>query len=317
MDEQKQQLPVPPNPQQPKSKALFWVVGLSVLSLAGLGTFLALRKGNDDKEPSTDEIIREANNAAPNTTSSNSGSRPNRIESGFPLKRGSRGNLVKQLQTALNSFHGANLQPDGVWGRNTAKALTAAGLSTTIDAATFASVVAGSTTQNAGSNTPDPTARRLTEREVAFRMFDLIKGRSFSHVLALLKKIPNTNVYKTVSNWFQVARNTHFMVRVSLLTGVLEAFAGTQKAQLEAEFARMGLLKNSSTGKWSFPTLGFVDGKLITTRAAAIWDGNSVTMEVPSGTVLGKELYSEDGFTQFKTIDGDTFTVLTNAIQYA
>lgn len=300
----------------PKSNTKYWLMGFGVLGLAGLGTFLALR--NRNKQTSNNStLLQEANGAASISNTTTSGSQLSTSQSGFPLKRGSRGELVRQLQQALNSFYGATLAVDGAWGRKTDFALTNAGLSKYLDAPTFANIVAGSSPHGATSAKSKIAEQNLSAKDVAIRVFGELSRKQFTGVLNLLRKIPNTSVYSTVSNWFMVVRKLNGQVRTSLLSGVLAVFSGSEKAQIEAEFVRMGLQKNQSTGKWSIPSLGFVEGKLITTRKAGIWDGSSVTMEVPSGTVLGTEMFSKEGYTKFKTIDGDIYSVLTEAIEYA
>jgi hypothetical protein len=52
---------------------------------------------------------------------------PVKDANGFPLSIGSTGKYVENLQRALNTRYGSELDPDGVFGSKTAKALSAHG----------------------------------------------------------------------------------------------------------------------------------------------------------------------------------------------
>lgn len=69
---------------------------------------------------------------APTTTVSPGGNfkpaaAPVKDANGFPLSIGSSGPYVEKLQRALNDRYGSNLEPDGDFGSQTAKALSAHG----------------------------------------------------------------------------------------------------------------------------------------------------------------------------------------------
>lgn len=74
--------------------------------------------------------------------------KPTPVASGFPLKKGTKSALVKNLQQALIAKYGASILPkygaDGDFGSETVAALKKAGLPATIDQSTYYVFVQGS-----------------------------------------------------------------------------------------------------------------------------------------------------------------------------
>ena len=81
------------------------------------------------------------------TTSTNTNTTSARNDE-FPLKKGSKGNRVTQLQNAIVKKFGASALPkygvDGMFGNEVAAALVRAKMPTTIDQATFTKIVGAS-----------------------------------------------------------------------------------------------------------------------------------------------------------------------------
>lgn len=87
----------------PANKTRTIVIVISILLVLGTGVFLYLY----DKKKITGTSGTSGKTSNPGTPSTGTGTSGNSnsgssVESGFPLKEGSRGTLVKTLQTALN-----------------------------------------------------------------------------------------------------------------------------------------------------------------------------------------------------------------------
>ncbi len=125
------------NKTQNKRKII--LIGLSVLG-TGVAGFLGwnyLKKKKANQEEDTTSFTETASvNTAPVKNDS------------FPLKRGSKGNRVTQLQNALVKKFGASILPkygvDGMFGKEVEAALVRAKLPTSINESTYNSFVGAS-----------------------------------------------------------------------------------------------------------------------------------------------------------------------------
>ena len=83
------------------------------------------------------KIGKSNNKTEPALPSSSPQHNSNRITykkcSGFPLKIGCKGSLVRGMQVGLNKFHKAKLQTDGIFGKGTETALMKAGFGKTLE----------------------------------------------------------------------------------------------------------------------------------------------------------------------------------------
>lgn len=221
--------------------------------------------------------------------------------SGFPLKKGSKGTMVKALQQALIAKYGAGVLPkygaDGDFGSETASALTKYGLPTTIDESTYYVIVQG------GSSAPDKST-------LANKFLTAATSANFSTVLSLLKQMSTKDDYKQVSAIFSQYRLRG--VRQTLVNGLLGSFSDeSQKQQIRYEFIRMGLRYDGS--KWA---LDGIDGRtIITTEPASIWISATEKRSVPKMMVLGTEISKRLDYTLFVN-KGRYFLVSTKCIKY-
>ncbi|HTF04151.1 MAG TPA: hypothetical protein VK826_08995 [Bacteroidia bacterium] len=266
------------------------------------------------------------------------------VSSGFPIQNGSRGEYVKNLQTALMNKYGANILPkwgaDGVWGSELTKALTEMGLKTTIDNTTYTDYVtgnfAGSKTNNVPANTTANTSivkdviksvlpSWITDPniKIGYQLFDAAKAKNIATTLSLLAKLKNTNEYSAASQGFQMRPYEPPFRKYTLVTGLLDAFKTSpdSKAKLRSEFRRMGLketVKNSDPANydssWALSGLGAASKNVRTTMKAIITDGFNIRVEVPARTLIGRWVSSGNGYTRFRTFDGRALYVRTNAI---
>ena len=247
--------------------------------------------------------------------------------SGFPLKRGSKGELVRLLQQALLNQGGAaadairrtsmrsNGSPDGVFGSGTETALKAAGLPTVINQSTFQQAVGRSSQEASGVTNSQTIARELTQAA---------NSRNLFTTLSALQKIPDVSGYVAVSNAFKASRILGVRV-TSLVNGLLSVAFKTNepgKVKIRAEFRRMGL-QQDSRGVWRIPGLGdlhsaqdwhqYQDDRnllnLAITRRPTVLKLGSGDYRVPAldpNTVVGYVTREYRGITQLVTKDGQT-----------
>lgn len=247
------------------------------------------------------EVLPITDTQAPRVTRS--------VNTGFPLRQGSRGSLVKQLQQALIKKYGSGILPkfgaDGIWGNETQQALLNKGLPTTISQSEFSKITRNSTALVQNSFNPVSLARQLAQG---------INTRNFSIVDGLLARMNSVNDYNAVNTQFKTIRL--FGIRHTLVNALLKFFkASSQQEKIRAHLTRMGLKYDGS--KWSlFGLNGLGEKGVITLRPTSIWDGDQTAVEVPANLYLGREIASSDGFTRFETLDNHELFVHTNAITY-
>lgn len=232
---------------------------------------------------------------------------PARKGDAFPLTKGSRGSRVALLQNSLIQKYGASILPrygaDGIWGSETENALKSKGLPTLIDESTYKNITTGA----------NSSAGAFSAQSLASALVSSILGKNYSSAMQSLKQLRSVGDYSAVNAFFKEKRI--YGVRHTLVTALLKYFP-TYKPEISKELLRIGLKYNGS--QWSLSGLGSVAGNdIITIRPTAIWNGDNLTVEVPANMILGSELQSENGFTQFITKDNKTLYVQTNAISYA
>jgi hypothetical protein len=235
------------------------------------------------------------------TASSSSAKSSTTASSGFPLKKGSKGTLVKTLQQALIAKYGASVLPkygaDGDFGSETISALAKAGLPATIDESTYYVVIQGS------SSVTDKSA-------FAGKFLTAAIAKDFNTVISLLKQMATKEDYKQVSALFSQSRLRG--VRQTLVNGLLGTFSNeSQKQQIRYEFIRMGLKYDGS--KWSLD--GFDGRPVVTTEPTNVWINATENVGVPAMMVLGAEVSRKLDYTLFEN-NGKYFLVATKAIKY-
>jgi hypothetical protein len=208
----------------------------------------------------------------------------------FPLKKGSRGERVQEIQNAIIVKYGKTALPrfgaDGDFGSEMQTALEKNGMPTVIDESTYNVIL------KAGS--PDYSS-------LAKKIFNAMNSKSFSAVIDGLKKIRNTKEYSGTSTAFK--KLLPWMgINKSLVSEMLTTFtSSSQKDALRLEFLRMGLKFDGSA--WTLSGLPESD-LLITTEATEITDPkHNVKVKVAKGMVLGTFLQSKEGWTLFKTLE--------------
>lgn len=332
------------------------VAGTAVV--AGLGYYvLKPKKQNDEGDPQTrftgeDDPTPEVSvrYTAPQTN-------PAPLSTSFPLKRGSRGEFVKNLQNALIQKYGAAILPkwgaDGSWGSEMETALSSKGLKTSIDQTTYTDYITGNFDgSSANTSSPKTTASTISNDiknllvptwivdpkvAIGYKIFDTAKSKNLQNTISLLRSLTSVTDYTSASQGFQLRPwkaevSTSWIgvpsvtaARYTLVTGLLDAFtAQSDKNLLRTEFRRIGLketIKNSNPSTydstWSLSGLGKANRNVRTTMRALISDGFNIRVEVPARTLLGQWLSSGNGYTRFRTPDGRDLYVRSNAIVFA
>ncbi|MTI23078.1 peptidoglycan-binding protein [Fulvivirga sp. RKSG066] len=245
----------------------------------------------------------------------------------FPLRSGSRGELVKQLQQGLLRLGGESAShirstsirpdgtPDGVFGGGTEKALRAAGYSTTVSESTFSKIVGSST--SAQSST-------LSSKAIADELLKAANSRNLFAALAALKQMQNTNDYLAVRSHFSnaIVGGVRVTSPVNALLSVAFKNNEPAKVKIRAEFIRMGL-KQSPSGTWTLSGLGELEtleelqqylkdsqalNVAITQKHTMLRNGQGdyILPAIPPRTIVGYLANNNKGIAQIITENGVT-----------
>lgn len=107
------------------TKIALGVIG-GVIILGGLGTWLYFKNKNKSDEQNGDSLDKGSGDASTKPNYSTGSSSESASNDDFPLKRGSRGERVAQLQKLLvcyGSLPNKESEIDGIWGARTENAM--------------------------------------------------------------------------------------------------------------------------------------------------------------------------------------------------
>jgi hypothetical protein len=220
-------------------------------------------------------------------------------KSGFPLKKGSKGENVRLLQEALIAKYGKTILPkygaDGDFGTETLNALKKAGLSSSITESTF--------------NVLTQTSK-VDKSSLGKDLYNATIAKDFNKVMSLLKSMNSTVDYSAANEVFKTYRING--VRQTIVNGLLSSFTKTdQKEKIKLEFLRMGLQFDGS--KWSLS--GFDGRPIVTNESTTVWINATEGVSVPARMVLGTEVSQRLAYTLFEN-NGKYFLVNTKSVQY-
>jgi hypothetical protein len=304
--------------QQKKGvKYVLW--GTGILAIAGLsywffGSNTATAQVQPDFEP---EEPSKSNKPTPQTTSNTQRPRITGGSSGFPLRKGSKGNNVKLLQQALMRKYGSTILPDwgadGDWGTETQNALISKGIPTVISESDFNKIVQGSAPKT--GNTNSSKGKKFDPLRMSNSLHSAIGKHDFTKTLRLLSYIHTVNGYKSVNEYFKSKRPSFGSgVRMTLVSALLYKYKSSWgKKKLNNHFHRIGLQFNGS--KWSLDGVTLVN-QIKTIRSTRVWNQVGDAMIVPVHTVLGRFEAAKNGITRFITLDGKTLYVNTPMVSY-
>ena len=300
--------------RQMEKKTKYILYGLGAIAIIGTGAFAylqyqkALAKTNNN---SVSDAFSTASLPLPAPTPT----KPNRstASGGFPLRKGSRGALVKNLQNALIKKFGAGILPrygaDGGFGTETLNALISKGLPAVVTSEVFSKLITSS-----GGNSIPYSSQSSPEENLSNRLREAIISGSFSRAIDSLKQIKNVPHYQHVGDIFKKERIG--ATRKTIVTALLYRFpSAAQKKVINNELYRMGLKYDGS--KWALKGMhGISIDQLVTIESTKVWDETGQSMNVPKSTVLGEYLDANNGVTEFETLDRKRLFVKTTSISY-
>jgi hypothetical protein len=241
---------------------------------------------------------------------------------GFPLQKGSRGQLVKDLQAMLNSRHRSGLVVDGDWGSRTEAALVKAGLPTVIDAATYSRLVGEPPTAQTASevvaNWQGSAAELATKAAQGIAYW--VNARDAQGVLTFVTAMRSVTDYSAVNTVFKTiptANRLGTKARRTLVTALVGddmPWTSGQKARFAQEFLRMGLKHNSSTDTWTLSGLGQGLPPVRTLAPVSAWDASGIPRHFPAGSRVGVAVGTSGGVSQVLTPSGETLFIPANAL---
>lgn len=292
-------------------KIFIYALALAALGGGGYLVYDRLRRKKfveqNNIQDDQDTIIIN-NNIPASYTSSNFRSSSSSTNA-FPLKRGSRGARVTQLQQALAKIIGtaamnANGGIDGQFGPGTANALKMSGYPEIIDEATFNKLMGKS---------GQILQVMFNPSDIALKLYRAAQGKNAEGVLAQLKSLKSVSDYSSVNEYYK----KQGFISKTIVTDLLEYAFKTNEAakeQVRSEFQRIGL-KSDDSGRWSLQGVPLFKD-LITLRETFVIDAQSNRIPVRRNTILGDEVRNQNGMTWFKSIDNSILKVPTQDVKY-
>ncbi|MCU0430715.1 MAG: hypothetical protein MUF42_12190 [Cytophagaceae bacterium] len=284
-------------------RMLIYILGVGAIGLAGYfgyQYYLELKKRKE--EPQTPEIFTQGANSRSKSSLPNYGD-------AFPLRYGSRGPKVKQLQLKLMAKLGAgavgSAGADGILGKDTLKAIRAAGLPDLISEEIFITITGGEATLI------------FNPSQVAENLFRNASSESEDGVIAALREMQDTSHYESVNNYYKNIRalRNSFMGR-TIVTDLLNYVFTTSspaKERVKTELRRIGLKENA--GKWSLSGIyGLRD--VITITNTWVRDAKGNIIQVKKNTILGEETGARNAMTYFRALDNTIAMVPTRDVGY-
>lgn len=282
-------------------RVFIYALGLGAIGGAIYFTYLGLKNKRDAGGGTTTPETKKSSGTTFNVY--NSG----HLGDSFPLKRGSRGQRVRQLQQALANIIGleamnSNGGIDGIFGKGTENALRLANYPKVISEDLFKQIV---------DNIPTII---FNPQELAQRLYSFANLQNLGGVLEVLKQIKSVAEYSSVNEAYKKLS----LVSKTIVTHLLDtAFAKDYMAKdkIKGEFLRMGLKYSTTTGKWSLLGLGQIRD-IITIVDTYVVDRNQNRIKVKRNTILGDEQKLENGMTLFRAIDNTLALVPSAHVRY-
>lgn len=292
------------------NKGVYILIGLGVVAI-GATAYYFITKNKTTEDFVSDDLDVSTTEEKTETHSSSGGS-----SSGFPLKKGSRGDLVKNIQQSLIQKYGVAILPkygaDGQWGTELDTALISKGYPTIIDADTFTKLI----TTGGTSTTTTPTADKpkFNPTLLADNLRLAILDDNLSKALTSLSKIYTTKGYTMVNDEFKKTRIDG--VRKTVVNALLSKFwEAAEKKKLNEQFYRIGLKYNGD--QWSLSGIGqILCDQIKSISPTKVWNASGTAINVPKETILGEFIDGKDGVSKFKTMDGKILFTRTNCICY-
>lgn len=297
-----------------KKTVKYVLIGLGAVAVAGTAAyFIVNRNSSTQSSLFPDEI---ATTIEPSITTASPHVRSGSSSSGFPLKKGSRGELVRNIQEALISKFGSGILPkfgaDGHWGSEMQSALISKGFTTTIGADDFKKIITSSGTSSSSENKSPSGKNKFNPSLLAKNIRLAILDDDLDQALNSLSKIWTVKGYTKVNTEFKKKRIDG--VRKTLVNALLTKFFNqTEKKALNASFYRIGLKYNGR--QWSLNGL-VNENQLQTIESTRVWNEEGKKITVPANTILGEFIDARNEITQFRTLDNQLLFIQTKSISY-
>lgn len=299
---------------QKSNTGKYLLIGFGIVALSGGIYYLVNRGKSNSSLVSNDLLVPTEDEDEPKPSASSGGG-----SSGFPLKRGSRGDLVKNVQQMLIQKYGATILPkygaDGIWGSEMDMALISKGLPTNIDADTFTQLITGEAVPASTATTaPAADKPKFNPELLATNLRLAILDNNLDKALTSLSKIYTVKGYSMVNEEFKKVRIGG--VRKTIVNALLTKFyQDSQKKKLNEQFYRMGLKYDGS--QWSLSGVGqILCDQIKSISPTRVWNAKGTAINVPRHTILGEFLDGKNGITRFQTLDGQILYTNTKCICY-
>lgn len=311
-------------------KAKFILLGITagVLALGGLGYWYFVGRKGVETDNSDEDVIKQLSQEKdvlipkPKTTvpkpkaqTSPPKSSGNYVPptSEFLLVKGSKGDLVKQLQNALIKKYGKEILPkygvDGDFGSEMEAALKSKGFSTKINSVEYKKIISA-LTESPNTNTGISTEVK-ENIDIVKNIWLYSTTKKLNPLVEQLKRITNVAHYVKVNELFKTIRLDG--VRQTIVNGTLSSFDdNTSKQFMTNEFIRMGLKYDGE--KWALA--GINEKQIATNQKTTICSIQGINLLVPEQTILGVELTRGRFNTRFRTHNNQILYVPTKHIRY-
>lgn len=242
----------------------------------------------------------------------------------FPLRRGSRGPRVKQLQEILIKKYGSSILPrfgaDGDFGGETESALRSRGIPTVISEQDFTNYFgqapASSSSLFPAWMNPDPTQNAASEAsdKMATALAKACTFRKADEVLKILQGLKSVQDYSSVNEYFKKKPVGFLFQKYTIVEATLSFFGEEDKKKFRAEFLRMGLKYDSVNQRWSLS--GFAGGQRVETLThARVWNSRGSVIHIPAKVNLGWLVRIREGIAEIFTLNGKKVFVSADQIR--
>lgn len=251
---------------------------------------------------------------------------PKYVNELFPLKRGSKGDLVKDVQQALMKKYGDGILPkygdDGYYGKEMETALVRKGYPTTIDSKDYSKIVLKDsktdTPKDDDKDTSKPSvddSKKFNPKAIAYSLYKSVKNDDVIRALEVLKKIKNKDQYLYVNEEFK-KKDIVGSTSMTIATALDFRFGKSKeyKKKINSQLYRIGLKYDGE--KWSLS--GFLDSSnlVCTITPTTIWDKRGKQLSVHAKKILGSYIRSKNGICEFETENGKLLFVNAHQISY-
>lgn len=238
-----------------------------------------------------------------------------RLGDSFPLKKGSKGPRVEELQTALAQRLGMETMNryggiDGDFGSGTESALRQAGFPLVIDQALFNRI----TGRNNPALLPGTPSVSLNASQLATALYNHAMLQNIGSVITDLKQMKSTADYSAVNEKYKKLG----LISRTIVTGLLDFSFDhdpAAKERIRKEFLRMGLKHDTASGRWSLDGLPMFRD-LVTLYDTWVQDRSGLKLMVKKGTILGEEIGRANGLSWFRALNQSVAAVPIRHVQY-